>query len=154
MDRLMLRAKIHRATVTDANVDYEGSITIDSALLRLADILPNEQVHVVNVTNGERLITYAIAGGPGEICLNGAAAHRCRPGEIVIIMAYASLREDELHGSHPGSCGSTLRTGRGWRPGSDWRRPAALSSTSWSSVAGSPAPSPRSMPPGTAVCCC
>jgi len=101
MDRLMLRAKIHRATVTDANLDYEGSITIDSALLRLADILPHEQVHVVNVTNGERLITYAIAGGPGEICLNGAAAHKCRPGEIVIIMAYASLREDELHGFAP-----------------------------------------------------
>ena len=101
MDRLMLRAKIHRATVTDANLDYEGSITIDSELLRLADILPNEQVHVVNVTNGERLITYAIAGGPGEICLNGAAAHRGRPGEIVIIMAYASLREDELHGFAP-----------------------------------------------------
>ena len=101
MDRVMFRSKIHRATVTDANLDYEGSITIDPELLRLADILPNEQVHVVNVTNGERLVTYAIAGGPGDICLNGAAAHKCRPGDIVIIMTYANLREDELQGFAP-----------------------------------------------------
>ena len=97
----MFRAKIHRATVTDANLDYEGSITIDRALLRLADILPNEQVHVVNVTNGERLVTYAIEGGPGDICLNGAAAHKCRPGDIVLILAYASVPEDELKGFAP-----------------------------------------------------
>lgn len=101
MERVMFRAKIHRATVTDANLDYEGSITIDPKLLRLADILPNEQVHVVNVTNGERLVTYAIEGGPGDICLNGAAAHKCRPGDIVIIMAFASMREDELKGFVP-----------------------------------------------------
>jgi aspartate 1-decarboxylase len=101
MERVMFRSKIHRATVTDANLHYEGSITIDRELLRLADILPNEQVHVVNVTNGERLITYAIEGGPGDICLNGAAAHKCRPGDIVIIMAYANLREDELKGFQP-----------------------------------------------------
>ncbi|MDQ6746837.1 MAG: aspartate 1-decarboxylase [Candidatus Dormibacteraeota bacterium] len=101
MERLMFRAKIHRATVTDANLDYEGSITIDPELLRLADIVPYEQVHVVNVTNGERLVTYAIAGGPGDICLNGAAAHKCRPGDIVIIMAYANLSEVELRGFQP-----------------------------------------------------
>ena len=101
MERLMLRAKIHRATVTDANLDYEGSITIDRQLLQVADIVPNEQVHVVNVTNGERLVTYAIAGGPGEICLNGAAAHKCRPGDIVIIMAYANVPQDEVKGFVP-----------------------------------------------------
>ena len=101
MERTMFKAKIHRATVTDANLDYEGSITIDSNLLRLADILPNEQVHVVNVTNGERLVTYAIEGGPGEICLNGAAAHKCSPGDKVIIITYASVREDELRGFAP-----------------------------------------------------
>ena len=76
----MFKSKIHRATVTDANLDYEGSITIDRDLMREADILPYEQVHVVNVTNGERLVTYAIEGGEGEICLNGAAAHKGRPG--------------------------------------------------------------------------
>ena len=101
MQRPMLRAKIHRATVTDANLDYEGSITIDRELLQLADIVPYEQVHVVNVTNGERLVTYAIAGGPGEICLNGAAAHKCRPGDIVIIMAYANMHPDEVKGFRP-----------------------------------------------------
>jgi aspartate 1-decarboxylase len=101
MERLMFRAKIHRATVTDANLDYEGSITIDRELLRLADILPYEQVHVVNVTNGERLVTYAIEGGPGDICLNGAAAHKCRPGDTVIIMAYAQVPEDELRAFQP-----------------------------------------------------
>ena len=101
MERLMFKSKIHRATVTDANLDYEGSITIDPQLLRLADILPNEQVHVVNVTNGERLVTYAIEGGPGDICLNGAAAHKASPGDIVIIMTYANLREEELHGFMP-----------------------------------------------------
>ena len=101
MERLMFKSKIHRATVTDANLDYEGSITIDPQLLRAADILPNEQVHVVNVTNGERLVTYAIEGGPGDICLNGAAAHKAKPGDIVIIMTYANLREDELRGFMP-----------------------------------------------------
>ena len=101
MERLMFKSKIHRATVTDANLDYEGSITIDPELLRLADILPNEQVHVVNVTNGERLVTYAIAGGPGDICLNGAAAHKARPGDIVIIMTYAQVPEEALPGYQP-----------------------------------------------------
>jgi len=101
MERLMFKSKIHRATVTDANLDYEGSITIDPELLRLADILPNEQVHVVNVTNGERLVTYAISGGPGDICLNGAAAHKASPGDIVIIMSYANMHRDELHGFVP-----------------------------------------------------
>ena len=101
MERLMFKSKIHRATVTDANLDYEGSITIDPQLLRAADIRPYEQVHVVNVTNGERLVTYAIAGGPGDICLNGAAAHKASPGDIVIIMTYAPVAEEDLAGYQP-----------------------------------------------------
>ena len=101
MERLMFKAKIHRATVTDANLDYEGSITIDSNLMRMADILPNEQVHVVNVTNGERLVTYAIEGGPGDICLNGAAAHKASPGDTVIIISYANVPESEARGFAP-----------------------------------------------------
>ena len=111
MERLMLKSKIHRATVTDANLDYEGSITIDRELMRAADILPHEQVHVVNVTNGERLVTYAIEGGEGEICLNGAAAHKARPGDIVIIISYANLAESEVAGFEP----TIVRVGAGNR---------------------------------------
>jgi aspartate 1-decarboxylase len=94
MERLMFKSKIHRATVTDANLDYAGSITIDRELMRAADILPYEQVHVVNVTNGERLVTYVIEGGEGEICMNGAAAHRASPGDTVIIITYANVDAD------------------------------------------------------------
>jgi aspartate 1-decarboxylase len=101
MDRLMLKSKIHRATVTDANLDYEGSITIDRELMRAADILPHEQVHVVNVTNGERLVTYAIEGGVGEICLNGAAAHKAKPADIVIIISYANVPAEVAAGFEP-----------------------------------------------------
>jgi aspartate 1-decarboxylase len=101
MERLMLKSKIHRATVTDANLDYEGSISIDRELMRAADILPYEQVHVVNVTNGERLVTYAIEGGEGEICMNGAAAHKARPGDIVIIITYASVDADRARSFQP-----------------------------------------------------
>ena len=101
MQRLMFKSKIHRATVTDANLDYEGSITIDRNLMREADILPYEQVHVVNVTNGERLVTYAIEGGEGEICLNGAAAHKGRPGDIVIIISYANVPEENVAAFEP-----------------------------------------------------
>lgn len=101
MERLMFKSKIHRCTVTDANLDYEGSITIDRNLMKAADILPHEQVHVVNVTNGERLVTYAIEGGPGDICLNGAAAHKASPGDIVIIITYANVPEERLAGFQP-----------------------------------------------------
>jgi aspartate 1-decarboxylase len=93
---MMFKSKIHRATVTDANLDYEGSVTIDRELMREADILPYEQVHVVNVTNGERLVTYAIEGEAGEICLNGAAAHRGSRGDIVIIISYANVPEENV----------------------------------------------------------
>jgi len=92
----MFKSKIHRATVTDANLSYEGSISIDRELLRAADIMPYEQVHVVNVNNGERLVTYAIEGGSGEICLNGAAARKAAPGDVVIIIAYAQVPEERL----------------------------------------------------------
>lgn len=89
--RSMLKAKIHRATVTEADVNYVGSITIDSALLERIDLWPGELVHVWNATNGVRLETYVIAGDPGSgtICMNGPAAHRIHVGDIVIIAAFA-----------------------------------------------------------------
>jgi aspartate 1-decarboxylase len=95
MTRKMLRAKIHRATDTQANVDYEGSITIDRRLMDATDLLPNEAVWVWNVTNGNRFETYAVEGPPdsGVICVNGAAAHLVSPGDLVIIAAYTWLDE-------------------------------------------------------------
>ncbi|WP_146823819.1 aspartate 1-decarboxylase [Alicyclobacillus suci] len=98
MFRTMMKSKIHRATVTEADLNYVGSITIDSDLLKAVDILPNEKVLVVNNNNGERFETYAIAGeaGSGQICANGAAARLVQPGDLVIIMAFAMLSEDEL----------------------------------------------------------
>jgi aspartate 1-decarboxylase len=99
--RVMLKSKIHRATVTDANLNYEGSITIDRKLMQAADILPYEQMHVVDVNNGNRLVTYAIEGESGEICLNGAAARLVHKGDIVIILAYTNVMENELHDFHP-----------------------------------------------------
>jgi len=93
----MLIGKIHRATVTEANLDYVGSITIDADLLDAADVLPGQQVDVVDVTNGARLTTYAIAGerGRGGVGINGAAAHLIRPGDVVIIIAYGMLTDAE-----------------------------------------------------------
>ena len=103
MQRLMCKGKIHRATITEANLDYIGSLTIDEDLLERADILPYEQVHVVNVTNGERLVTYAIKGtrGSGVICLNGAAAHKGNSGEIIIIIAYGHFSDEEARVLEP-----------------------------------------------------
>lgn len=98
--RIMMSGKIHRATVTEANLDYEGSITIDPDLMEAAGILPYEQVAVVDVTNGARLETYAIKGerGSGEVCINGAAAHLCHRGDTVIIIAYQQVSDAEaLH---------------------------------------------------------
>ena len=99
----MMTGKIHRATVTDANMNYIGSITIDKTLMDAAGILKNQKLQVVNVTNGARLETYAIEGDPGSgvICLNGAAAHHARKGDIVIIIAYALMREDEAKTHQP-----------------------------------------------------
>jgi aspartate 1-decarboxylase len=95
--REMLRGKIHRARVTDANLNYEGSITIDEALMEAADILPYEKVHVVDVDNGARLETYTIVGErhSGVICLNGAAARLVQTGDKVIIIAYNIVTEEE-----------------------------------------------------------
>ena len=96
MRRMMLKSKIHRATVTGASIDYEGSISIDSGLMAAADILPHEQVHVLDIDSGARLTTYAITGGQGEICVNGAAARLVEVGDRVIILTYAELTEAEL----------------------------------------------------------
>jgi aspartate 1-decarboxylase len=100
MMRTMLKSKIHRATVTEANIEYEGSITIDPDLLDAADLLPYEQVDVLDVTNGHRLTTYAIAGerGSGEICVNGAAAHLVKPHDVVIICSYVQVDDAECRG--------------------------------------------------------
>lgn len=99
MLRTFMRSKIHRATVTDANVNYVGSITLDPRLIEKAKLLPYEQVDVLNASNGERLTTYVIAGkrrGNGQVCLNGAAARLCRRGDIVLVVAYAKLSEAEI----------------------------------------------------------
>ena len=100
MMRTMLKSKIHRATVTEANVEYEGSITIDPDLIEAADLLPYEQVDVLDITNGARLSTYVIEGerGSGEICINGAAAHRIKPGDTVIIASYVQVEDHEARG--------------------------------------------------------
>lgn len=97
MRRTMCKSKIHRATITDANLHYEGSVTIDSDLMEAADILPYEKVQVVNINTGARLETYAIEGRPGkgEICLNGAAARLGAAGDKVIIISYATVEDAE-----------------------------------------------------------
>jgi aspartate 1-decarboxylase len=99
----VLKSKIHRATVTDANLHYVGSITIDRDLLDAAGIFPYEMVHIVNVNNGQRFVTYAIEGarGAGDICLNGAAARLVHKGDIVIIIAYRQMEEAQMAGYQP-----------------------------------------------------
>lgn len=99
----LLKSKIHRVTVTDACLDYIGSITVDEDLLEAAGILPGERVYIVNNNNGERFDTYTIAGdrGSGMICLNGAAARKVQKGDIIIILAYASMTPEEAKGFKP-----------------------------------------------------
>ena len=101
--RTMLKSKIHRATVTDGNIDYEGSITIDKKLMEEADILPYEQVQVLNINNGARFSTYAIEGeeGSGDICLNGAAARLAVKGDLVIILTYTEMSDEEARNHQP-----------------------------------------------------
>jgi len=99
--RVMLKSKIHRAYVTGANINYEGSITIDKKLMEAADILPYEQVDVLNINNGTRFTTYAIGGEKGEICINGAAAHLTAKGDIVIILTYRHVEENEARNLLP-----------------------------------------------------
>jgi len=103
MQRVMLKSKIHRATVTDCDLHYVGSITIDPDLLEAADILEHEQVHVVDVDNGARFETYTIAGerGSGEVKVNGAAARLVHSGDTIIVVSYASYDEQELAGYQP-----------------------------------------------------
>jgi len=103
MFRTMMKSKIHKATVTEANLNYVGSITIDEDLMETVDILPNEKVQVVNNNNGNRWETYVIPGprGSGVICLNGAAARLVQPGDIVIIIAYAVMTDDEARSHRP-----------------------------------------------------
>ncbi|MDB5063670.1 MAG: aspartate alpha-decarboxylase [Chloroflexi bacterium] len=96
MQRIVMKSKIHRATVTRADLHYEGSCSIDTELMRAADIVVGEQLHIVNITNGSRAITYAIEGGPGEVALNGAMAHIGDPGDTVILITYAQYDDDEL----------------------------------------------------------
>jgi len=99
--RVMLKSKIHRARITRVNVDYEGSATIDRKLMEEADILPYEQVHVLNVNNGARFTTYAIEGEDGEICLNGAAARLAAKGDAVVILSYCYVEDDEARDFMP-----------------------------------------------------
>jgi aspartate 1-decarboxylase len=104
MRRTLFKSKIHLATVTQADLDYEGSVTIDAVLMRAADILPYEKVHLWNRSNGARLETYALEGpeGSGTICVNGAAAHLARPGDLIIIATFAEVdSEDEARAWKP-----------------------------------------------------
>lgn len=98
MERIFFKSKIHRATVTEANLNYEGSLTIDTDLMEAADILPYERVDVVNINTGSRFTTYAIKGkkGSGEICLNGGAARLGQVGDLLIIISYVHLNEQEI----------------------------------------------------------
>ena len=100
MIRTLLKSKLHRVTVTEANLEYEGSITIDRDLLRAADIVPYERVEIYDCTNGARLATYAIEGeaGSGEVCVNGAAAHLVKPHDVVIVCTYAQVDDAECTG--------------------------------------------------------
>jgi len=103
MRRSLFKSKIHRCRVTQADVDYEGSVTIDSTLMEAAEIVPFEHVHIWNVTRGTRLETYAIRGEPdsGVVCINGAAAHLMHPGDLVIIATFADVDDAEVRGWKP-----------------------------------------------------
>ena len=103
MLRCMFKSKIHRATVTEADVDYEGSVTIDRDLLEAADMLPGEEVHVWDLDNGHRLVSYILEGpsGTGTVCMNGAAAHLVHPGHRVILATFAHMDEEEIRAHRP-----------------------------------------------------
>jgi aspartate 1-decarboxylase len=103
MQRRMFLSKIHRATVTHADVHYEGSVTIDQTLLQAAGMLPHEEVHIWNVTRGTRLVTYTLPGPPdsGVICINGAAAHLMQPGDLVILATFANMSTEEAQAHEP-----------------------------------------------------
>ena len=103
MNRTMLKSKIHRATVTGADINYEGSVTLDPVLMEAADVLPYEQVQVLDINNGNRLTTYAIEGrrGSGEVIINGAAARLASEGDFVIILTYRDMSEEAARSHRP-----------------------------------------------------
>src|SRR5947209_14028039 len=103
MQRVMMKSKIHRAQVTATDLDYEGSLTVDADLMDAADVLPNEQIHVWDVTNGARLVTYALPGerGGGVVQVNGAGAHLVKPGDVVIIATFTTLRTKDARKHEP-----------------------------------------------------
>ena len=103
MQLRMFKSKIHRATVTHADLDYEGSVTIDERLLELAEILPHEEVHIWNVTRGTRIVTYSLVGprDSGAICINGAAAHQNQPGDLVILSTFATMSAEQARNYVP-----------------------------------------------------
>jgi aspartate 1-decarboxylase len=103
VQRIMLKSKIHRATVTQADLNYAGSLTVDAELMEAADLLVGEQVQVVDINNGARLTTYVIEGerGSGVICVNGAAARLIHPGDLVIVLSYGLVTDDESHALKP-----------------------------------------------------
>jgi len=99
--RTMLKSKIHRARITNTNINYEGSITIDKELMEKADILPSEQVHGLNINNGARFTTYAIEGEKGEICINGPAARLVVKGDTIIILSFCEVEDEEARNFTP-----------------------------------------------------
>lgn len=103
MQRTLLKSKIHRATVTDADLHYQGSVKVDPLLMAAADLLPHERVEIYNVTNGERFATYVIEGslGSGEVVINGAAAHKARRGDLVILCSYAAYEDADARAHRP-----------------------------------------------------
>jgi aspartate 1-decarboxylase len=103
MELVLLKSKIHRAQITDANLNYEGSITIDSAIMEKAEIVPYERVEVANLNNGNRFSTYVIEGkrGSGDVCLNGATARLAEVGDLVIVFTYTHLKPEEISNHHP-----------------------------------------------------
>lgn len=129
MRRRMLKSKIHRATVTEADLNYIGSISLDPELMAAADILEHEQVAVLDIDNGSRFETYAIVGQAGQVCLNGAAARLVHPGDKVIIITYADVESAELEGYQPTVVhvdqwnrqvpAETVVAGRAWRSATD-----------------------------------
>jgi aspartate 1-decarboxylase len=101
MHRIMMKSKIHRATITGADLNYVGSITLDPRLMELADLMEHEQVHVLDIDNGARFETYVIQGGPGDVIINGAAARLVHTGDKVIVISYAHYNEAELEAYEP-----------------------------------------------------
>jgi aspartate 1-decarboxylase len=101
MHRIMMKSKIHRATITGADLAYVGSITLDPRLMELADLMEHEQVHVLDIDNGARFETYVIRGGPGDVIVNGAAARLVHTGDKIIVISYAHYNESELEAYQP-----------------------------------------------------